>query len=113
MSTKFLMTRDIAGYNGFGIEFSDTNFNTTLATGVAQSFAVPTGFKNWIAIFNFTAGTSVWVANNTTAAIAGASFALSASQLNPQARKVHGGDVISFITGDTASEVQVALYAIS
>ncbi len=110
-STKFILTRDINGYNGFGLPFAFDNYQTTLAANVAQTITVPSNFGTWIAIFSFSPGTNVWVANNDTAEIPGASFASSLSQLNPVAREVHAGDVLSFITAESTNPyVNVALY---
>jgi len=122
MTTKFNMTRDINGYNGFGLVFSDTNYKTTLSTGVAQSLTVPNSIPlggaptsanlHLIAVFSFEPGTRVWVANGATAVVPTGSFVATASQLNPAARDVQAGDVLSFITNDTTADVSVAFYAI-
>jgi hypothetical protein len=110
-STKFLMTRDIAGYNGFGIPFTNVAKSALLATGVEQHFTVPSDYPYWIAIFGFMPGSSVWVANNDTAAAPSGAFSDSTSELNPAARYVKGGDVLSFITADvTSAEINVLLY---
>ncbi len=123
MTTKFNLTRDINGYNGFGVKFSDQKYSTTLATGVTQSLTVPNNMGMggngiytkpvYIAIFSFTPGANVFVANNLTAASPGAAFAASNAELNPAARQVEGGDVLSFITPDTAAYITVSFYVIS
>jgi len=99
-STKFLMTRDINGYNGFGIPFSYDGFATSLAANVAQSVTVPSNYEYWIAIFSYTPGSNIWVDGTTTAAVPGAAFASTTARLNPSARQVKKGQVISFITSD-------------
>jgi hypothetical protein len=123
MTTKFSMARDIGGFNGFGLLFSDTKYNTTLAANTAQSLTVPSvmgmggnGIYSepvYLAIFSYAPGSSVWVANNATAAVPGGSFAAATSELNPAARQVNGGDVLSFITADTSDEIGVTFYVIS
>lgn len=123
MATKFVLTRDINGYNGFGVVFSDQKYSTTLSTGVAQSLTIPSGMGMgangiytkpvYLAVFSFTPGANVFVANNLTAASPGGSFAASNAELNPAARQVLGGDVLSFITPDTSAYVTVSLYVIS
>lgn len=124
MATKFNMTRDINGYNGFGLQFTDTAFSATLAINTDTSLTVPStsgmgGFgisasSLWLAIFTFTPGSSVWVALNTTAAKpVGASFAATASELNPAARLVQGGDVIHFFCASANVDVSVLFYSIS
>lgn len=116
MTTLFNMIRDINGYNGFGLPFSDTGFQTTLAQNVAQPYTIPlsisANYSKYIAIFSFDPGLRIFVANNTTAEVPGSSFASTVSELNPTARLVKGGDVLSFITPDTAAYVNVKLYAI-
>lgn len=123
MPTKFNMCRDINGYNGFGLQFSDTNFSATIAANADTTITVPSnsgmgGYgiqssSTWIAIFSYTPGASVWVALNTTASVpAGATFASTQSQLNPAARLVKGGDIIHFISA-SAADVSVMLYSIS
>lgn len=101
MSTKFSMTRDINGYNGFGILPTQDAFAAALAAGVADSVTVPANYQNWIAIFSFSPGSSVWVSFNDTAVSPAGAFAASTSVLNPSARQVKAGDVISFYTDDT------------
>jgi hypothetical protein len=111
MATKFVLTRDINGYNGFGIPFTQDNYKTTLAANVAQTVTVPDEYQSWLAIFSFSPGSDIYVALNTTATVAGASFAQSASQLNPAARYVQAGDTLSFITGDASNPVaEVSFY---
>lgn len=112
MATKFSMGRDINGYNSFSLAFSDTNYNMVLAAGVAQSVTIPSDEDHYRVIFSFTPGASVWVANNSTAAAPSGASALSASQLNPVARDVKKGDVLSLITTDTSAAVGVQIYAV-
>jgi hypothetical protein len=111
-STYMNQTRDINGYNTFGIPFAVDNQFTILSSGVAQNFTVPSNFENWDLVFSFEPGAKVWVANNTTAAIPTGAFAATASQLNPAVRQVKAGDVISFITDNVTAEVGVSLYAL-
>jgi hypothetical protein len=131
MSTKFNMTRDINGYNGFGLQFSDTNFSVTLTTDTDTSLTVPSnsgmggnGISSqplWLAVFNYDPGASVWVAINTAAsAPVGATFAATASTLNPAARLVKGkdslgnaADVIHVLSTGTGVNVSVSFYSLS
>jgi hypothetical protein len=112
MSTKFNMTRDINGYNGFGLMFAGDNYATTLATGVEQTLTVPDNYNNWLAVFSFEPGSTVYISRNATATVPGGSFALTTSQLIPTARQVQGGDVLHFITNDTTAAVGVSFYAL-
>lgn len=102
MSTIFNMTRDVAGNNGFGIVFTDQGYSMLLATGVAQSVTVPQEYQNYIAIFGYTPGASVWVDGITTAAAPSGAAAASTARLNPSARTVKAGQTLSFITEDAA-----------
>lgn len=113
MTTQLSFGRDIQGYNAYAPQFSTDNFSATLVNGVPESLTIPSNFKLWIVVFSYGPGTNVWVANNATAAIpVGATFASSTSFLNPGARMVKAGDVLSLITDNTTSDVAVALYAI-
>lgn len=114
-SEKFSMIRDINGYNGFGLPFTKDNYSATLAQNTATPMTVPDNgiFKNWLAIFSYQDGATVWVTNNFTAtAPSSSSFSISHSQLKPIARKVEPGDILSFLTTDTASQVEVSFYGL-
>lgn len=113
MSTQFYMTRDINGYNGFGIPFSTDSKSAVLSASTAQSITVPSNFSDWIAIFSYTPGASVWVDAATTAAAPTGAFAATTSELNPAARAVKAGDVISFITEDTNSPMVSVLLLVA
>lgn len=113
MSTKFAMTRDINGYNGFGLMFADDKYSVTLAAATGATLTIPGNFAKWLVIFAYEPGTHVWVANNATAAVpAGATLVATTSELNPTARHVKAGDVLSLITANTTADVGVSLYAI-
>ena len=124
MPTPWSMTRDINGYNGFGLAFSLDKYSATIATSTDTTLTVPsagplgsgtssTSTNKYIAIFSYEPGSSVWVAVNATAAVpAGASFAATTSELLPTARYVKGGDVLHFITGDTSATVGVTFYVL-
>ncbi len=101
MSTKFNMTRDIAGYNGFGLIPSDDDFGCSLAMGAAQSITVPSKYDYYIAIFSYTPGSNIWVNFSTTATVPSATMSAITSELNPAGRLVRGGTSISVITNDT------------
>lgn len=113
MPTLFAMTRDINGYNGFGLPFSINKYSATLTTGAEQTFTVPSETRNYIVIFSFEPGARVWVAKNETAAVpAGATVVSTTSELNPTARQVLGGDVLHFITPDVTADMGITLYAL-
>lgn len=103
MSTKFQMTRDINGFNGFGVMPTRDIQAAVLAVGVAQSVTVPDNFENWIAIFSYSPGADVWVDFTTTAVAPVGAFAASTACLNPAARQVKAGQSISVVTTDSTS----------
>lgn len=115
MTVQFNMTRDINGYNGFGLPFSDQSYNTTLAADAEQTLTVPytqiAGMSGQIAVFSFAPGASVWVSLNATATSPSSSFAQTDSELNPAARLVQGGDILHFITSDVSDQIGVSFYA--
>lgn len=111
MSTKFLMTRDVAGYNGFGLAFTDQGVDILLTANTATSTVVPSQYPYYIAIFSYSPGSSIGVDNINTATLPSSSFASSTTRLNPAARLVKKGSTLSFITADTNSPwVDVAYY---
>ena len=114
MPTKFLMTRDINGYNGFGVAFTLDARSAILAIGVGQTTTVPDEYPHYLAIFSYTPGASIWVDGiNTPAVVPTGAFASTTSVLNPAARYVDAGDVISFITGDASNPmVSVEYYVV-
>lgn len=101
ISTKFNMTRDVAGYNGFGLMFADDNYSLKLAQNVEQTITVPDNYPYWLAIFTIPVGNSVWVAVNATAVFPTGAASATTSQQNPTARLVKAGDVLHIITNDT------------
>lgn len=109
-STYFSMTRDINGYNGFGLVPATDKQSMLLATSVAQSVTVPSNHQKWIAIFGIESGASVWVALNTTAVVPAGAASATSSELNPTAWQVSAGDTISFITADASAQVGVKFY---
>lgn len=123
VSTPFSLTRDINGYNGFGVQFSLDKYSCTLSASTDTTLTVPataslggahTQTANpFIAIFSFTPGSEVWISNNATAAApAGNTFAASTSELNPAGRQVQAGDVIHFFTTASNVDVGVTFYAL-
>lgn len=101
-TTKFNMTKDVAGYNGFGIVPSNSKQGVLLAQNVAQSFTVPSDYPTYIAIMTYSPGNNVFVAYDTTAsAFTGVAGAVT-SELLPVGRQVKAGSTISALTTDAA-----------
>jgi hypothetical protein len=124
MTNKFSMTRDINGYNGFGLKPSDTNISATLTVSTDTTFTVPGNTQiggvnyqtkaSWLAIFSIDPGDSVWVSINAVAsAPAGSTFASTTSFLNPAAIEVQQGDVIHCFTTQTGVDVSVRFYSLA
>jgi len=113
MSTMLNFGRDVQGYNAYAPKPSTDKYSTTLAASTAATVTVPSNFENWIVVFSYSPSSSVWVSFTTTAAVpAGATLASSGSELNPAARSVTAGTVISVISSAIAS-VGVTFYAVS
>ena len=111
--SQFNLTRDVNGYNGFGLPFAVDNYNATIVANTDATLTTPSYAPHYVAIFSYQQGGSVWVAANATAAKpVGATFASTTSTLNPTARYVKAGDVIHFLTGDTSAMVGVTFYAL-
>lgn len=111
--TQFALTRDINGYNGFGLPFALDKYNTNLIQNTDTTVTVPSYAPHYVAVFSYQQGSSVWVAINATAAKpVGATFAATTSELNPVARYVKAGNVIHALTGDTSALVGVVFYAL-
>jgi hypothetical protein len=110
------MLRDATCAVTYGIPFSDTGTQSTLAQNIAQTFTVPSNpnpiYPKKAAIFSIDPGLRVFVANNATATVPGDSFAATTSELNPTLRYVAPGDVISCITPDSSAYVNVKFYAV-
>ena len=112
------MQKDIQGTNGFGIIPTYDIQGCYLTMGAAQTFTVPNNAPNWIAIFSYTPGASVFVSFTTTAATPGATVGTITSVLNPAARSLKGGSTFSVITPDGDSpyitvEYQIAPYYVN
>lgn len=123
----YKLQKDVAGYNGFGLPFTDIKYDVTLTTATDTSIAVPlssvlgsptnTVNNRWIALIQVTANESVYCALNTAATVpAGDTFEATASDLiigsEYFAREVKGGDTLHFISAGTAVDVWVGFYAL-
>lgn len=115
MVAKFNMVRDINGYNGFGLQFTDIGWKGILTAGIEDTITIPESpfadYPNLLLIFSFAPGSMVWVSKNQTATAPTGSLAASTSEANPTARAVNAGDVIHFITNDASDEIGATLYA--
>jgi hypothetical protein len=113
MSTKFLMTRDVGGYNGFGIMPTYDIQGCSLAANTAQTFTVPNNYSNWIAIISYTPGVNVFIDfSGATATVPGSTVGAITTVLNPSARAVKGGSTFSVITNSATSPFITVEYQI-
>ena len=124
MTTKFSMSRDVNGFNGFGLKPSDTNINVTLTASTDTTFTIPgasaiggSTYQTkalWLAIFSIDPGDTVWVAVNATAsAPAGNTFAATSSFSNPAGLELQEGDVLHCFTTQTGVDVSVRFYSLT
>lgn len=125
MTTQYNIDKNISGQNGFGLPFCDTIFTATLAVATDTALAVPATaafgvpssnqFNKWVAVIKYArsaAASAVFVAVNATAAVpAGAAFAASTSEIEPDAKHVKTGDTLHFFCA-AAANVSVAFYAV-
>ena len=103
MSTKLSMTRDINGYNAFGLIPSLDIYAGSLTANAEQHFTVPGNNQYWLAIFSYTPGANIWVDFATTATVPGGTVGAVSTVLNPAGRQVKSGTVISYITSDSTN----------
>lgn len=98
------MTRDINGYNGFGIGPTANIQGCSLAANTAQTFTAPSSTGWWIAIFSPTPGAQIFVDfTGATATLPSGTVGAVTVALNPSARRIAGGSTFSVITPDATS----------
>lgn len=126
MTTQYKLQKDVAGYNGFGLQFSDLKYSATLAATTDESLAVPLKgsigtpldiINKWLAVIQVKANAEVWFALNTAATVpAGGTFALTASDLIIGSQyygvEVKAGDVMHFLAPVAATDILVKFYAL-
>ena len=125
MTTQYNIDKNIAGQNGFGLPFCTQIYTSTLAVATDTTLVVPSSaaigvpssnlYNKWVAVIKYArsaAASAVFVSVNATAAVpAGAPFALSTSEIEPEAKHVKTGDTLHFICA-AAANVSVAFYAV-
>ncbi len=103
MSTKLSLTKDINGYNAFGLIPTYDIWAASLTGAAEQHFVVPANNEYWLAIFTYSPGANVWVDFTTTATVPGGTIGPVTVVLNPAGRQVKAGQTISIITSDATS----------
>lgn len=125
-STQYKLQKDVAGYNGFGLQFANQKYSASLAITTDTTLTVPTTasmgaplntVNKFLAIVQVEANLSVWSALNATAAVpAGSTFAATTSELiiggEYYAREVKAGDVMHFFAPTAGTDISVVFYAL-
>lgn len=126
MTTQYKLQKDVAGYNGFGLQFCDTMFSASLAITTDTTLTVPLKgamgmaldtVNKWLAVIQVEANLSVWFALNATAAVpAGSTFAATTSDLIIGSEyygvEVKAGDVMHFLAPTAGTDILVKFYAL-
>lgn len=126
MTTQYKLQKDVAGYNGFGLQFCDQKFSASLALTTDTSLTVPVNgamgqalnsVNKWLAVIQVEANLSVWFALNATAAVpAGSTFASTTSDLIIGSQyygvEVKAGDVMHFFAPTAGTDILVKFYAL-
>ncbi len=126
MTTQYKLQKDVAGYNGFGLQFCDLKYSASLAITTDTTLTVPlkgsmgaalNSVNKWLAVIQVEANLSVWFALNATAAVpAGSTFALTTSDLIIGSEyygvEVKAGDVMHFLAPTAGTDILVKFYAL-
>jgi len=126
MTTVYKLQKDVVGFNGFGLPFTDQRVSSTLSATSDTSTTVPSNgaigaplnsVNRFLAIVEVTYGLNVYCALNTAAAApVGDTFAASVSDLivggEYYAREVKAGDVLHFYAPEADTSVVILYYAL-
>jgi hypothetical protein len=114
-TTKFNLTKDLAGYNTFGVRTSNEIRGVFLASGVAQSTVTPSDSTDYAVLVSITPGANVFVDfTGATATAYTGTLGPVTSELNPQVREVKAGQSISVITPDAGGAyVEISFYIVN
>lgn len=102
----------------FGLRFADLKYSASLAATTNTTLTIPSNAPSYKAVMKVKENGIVWVALNKTAAVpAGATFAVTDSELINDAkslcREVKAGDILNFYTATASTDVSVVLYALN
>ena len=126
MAIMYKLQKDVAGFNGFGLQFSTLKYSASLAVTTDTTLTVPSvgalgaalnEVNKFLAVIQVEANLSVWCALNATAAVpAGSTFAATTSELiiggEYYAREVKAADVLHFIAPTAGTDISVVFYAL-
>lgn len=126
MTTMYRLQKDVAGYNGWGLNFSDTKFSASLAITTDTTLTVPSSgaigaplnqVNKWLAVIQVESDLTVWFALNAVAAVpAGTTFASTTSDMiiggEYYAVQVKAADVMHFLAPTAGTDIMVKFYAL-
>ena len=105
----------VSSFNGT-LPWTQASYSVTLGASSAKTVTVPgDNSKKYRANFEFNVTSNIFVGYNITAAVPSSGTAVSTPNqefIPKEARYVVGGDVLSFITPDTAAYFSVSFIAI-
>lgn len=112
--TQLNFGRDVQGMNAFAPMPSDIMYSANVPAGGSNAVEVPSSNENWIVVFSYQAGSTIWVSiNDVGAPPAGGIFLPTTSFLMPAQYKLKAGDVIScYNATGSIQQVGIAFYAI-
>jgi hypothetical protein len=122
----YRLQKDVAGYNGWGLNFSDTKFSASLAITTDTTLTVPSSgaigaplnqVNKWLAVIQVESDLTVWFALNAVAAVpAGTTFASTTSDMiiggEYYAVQVKAADVMHFLAPTAGTDIMVKFYAL-
>lgn len=112
---KLAFTRDINGYNAYGLPFTSDNVLFELPATTKKTVTVPnSNINGYAAVFSYEPGAKVWVElGDVDITLPTTTPTETSAQLNPAVREVPADSTISFKTNDTSVEVGVSFYELS
>lgn len=106
------MFRDLCGNSAYSPLAPYRIFGVQLAANTEQHFTIPGTYQQWVIFFAIDPGLRLFVAYNHTATVYTGTIGAVTSELNPQARTVNAGDVISLISPDALTYVGISCYGL-
>jgi hypothetical protein len=107
--------RDVQGFNAYAPQVSNRLYASALTANTVANLTIPSDFSNYMVLFSYSAGATVWVDMSGANAVIPtlATISTVTAELLPGQRQVTAGSQISLITADQAgTQVGFALYGI-
>ena len=108
--TQMVIARDTTGAVTYGRKQAAYSHRVVLQADTEHTHTVNSYDQEYLAIFSYAPGSSVFVGVNETATVPTTTADDSTAEGLPTAYDVKQGDVISFITSETDVWVTVAFY---